>query len=133
MLTLAWASCLCEGQVHECQGPRGTKEMINPVHSTCMSSLWCHLFGVIYLVRYMNIKVPFGVSIRVTLTKDGPPGPYGWKQVAKQPQSAMSLSNFPGILPCFQQAHGEMRVFSGPFVRDCPGLREPPCGKRPRC
>ena len=30
---------------------------------------------------YMNLKIPFGVSVRVTLTKDGPPGPYGWKQV----------------------------------------------------
>lgn len=29
---------------------------------------------------YVNLKIPFGVSVRVTVTKDGPPGPYGWKQ-----------------------------------------------------
>jgi hypothetical protein len=29
---------------------------------------------------YVNLKIPFGVSVRVTLTKGGLPGPYGWKQ-----------------------------------------------------
>jgi hypothetical protein len=29
---------------------------------------------------YVNLKIPFGVSVRVTLTKDGLAGPYGWKQ-----------------------------------------------------
>ena len=26
------------------------------------------------------MKIPFGVSVRVTIAKNGPPGPYGWRQ-----------------------------------------------------
>ncbi len=29
---------------------------------------------------YVNLKVPFGMSVRVTVAKNGPAGPFGWRQ-----------------------------------------------------